>query len=187
IDITEPVSNTQVNPEQLGGGFEGDILLPPLTKGTGKLGASSRWPDGIVPYDMSKITDPKDQQMIKDAMQKLVWEVATVESGKDTRKACVYFRPREANDKTYLIVEYGQGCSAHVGNFVGTHTLTLQKQVPGKGHCFIQGIIMHELLHVLGFWHEQSRHDRDDYLTINHENIGDNMVGLLNIREQRCS
>jgi len=57
-------------------------------------------------------------------------------------------------------------CWSFVGRiFSGGQTLSI-----GNG-CGLKAIVEHEFLHALGFWHEQSRYDRDDYVTINFEHI----------------
>lgn len=43
----------------LGGGFEGDIILPPdfdTSRGVAIFGTPRRWPNRMVPYDISAIT-----------------------------------------------------------------------------------------------------------------------------------
>ena len=48
--------------------------------------------------------------------------------------------------------------------------LNLQGHTIGKG-CMRQGTIIHEFLHALGFIHQQSAADRDDYVEIVWDNI----------------
>lgn len=112
-----------------------DPLSLKETKGVATFG-SHQWPNGIVPYDLSAITckhqyridldfffwmsisfiASRHQDMIVEAMQILMYAVATPVSGETNRKACVYFRPRTRGDRNYFRVIYGDGCSGTVRN-----------------------------------------------------------------------
>lgn len=55
-----------------------------------------------------------------------------------------------------------------------------QKLSLGLGNgCNLTATVMHELLHALGFWHEQSRADRNLYVEILWENIQGGSYALI--------
>uniref|UniRef100_A0A915BQ35 Zinc metalloproteinase n=1 Tax=Parascaris univalens TaxID=6257 RepID=A0A915BQ35_PARUN len=59
------------------------------------------------------------------------------------------------------------GCASNVGR----HPLGEAQFVSLAPECLRLGVIAHEVAHALGFWHEQSRPDRDNYVTVRWENI----------------
>ncbi|KAK2892389.1 hypothetical protein Q8A67_012377 [Cirrhinus molitorella] len=96
-------------------------------------------------------------------------------------KSCVDFKPRAA-EEFYISVESHEGCWSYIGrSSPGGQTLSI-----GNG-CGIKGIVEHEFLHALGFYHEQSRYDRDDYVTINYENIKKGYESYFNKRSENSS
>ncbi|XP_077383203.1 meprin A subunit beta-like [Festucalex cinctus] len=80
-------------------------------------------------------------------------------------KSCIDFKVRD--DELYFIsVKKLSGCFSYVGR------ATPEGQDLSIGQsCDHIAIVEHEFLHALGFYHEQSREDRDDYVTIVFENI----------------
>jgi hypothetical protein len=53
-------------------------------------------------------------------------------------------------------------------------TDTLGQAVVLNAECLNPGTIRHELMHTLGFRHEQARADRDEYVKIVWDNIAEN-------------
>ncbi|VDM66487.1 unnamed protein product [Strongylus vulgaris] len=40
-----------------------------------------------------------------------------------------------------------------------------------RSSCIAEEVIIHELLHVIGLWHEHMREDRDQYITVLWDNV----------------
>ena len=57
-------------------------------------------------------------------------------------------------------------CYSYIGETGGAK----QDLSIGTG-CKHKGIVIHEFMHALGFYHEQSRYDRDQYVRIDFSNI----------------
>lgn len=57
-------------------------------------------------------------------------------------------------------------CWSYVGRQGGSQTVSLSRQ-----GCLYHGTVQHELLHALGFNHEQTRSDRDNHIQVVWDNI----------------
>jgi hypothetical protein len=147
--------------------FEGDIILGRVedlrrtADGTGDVqqavvitGQQFRWPNGRVAYEI----DPAlpNPQRVTDAVAH--WEA-------NTNLRFVARTPANAAQwPDFVRFVDGGGCSSAVGRQGGMQITTL-----GSG-CGT-GNAIHEIGHVIGLWHEQSREDRDSFVTIVWANI----------------
>lgn len=80
---------------------------------------------------------------------------------------CIRFVPR-ANEKDYVaFTNEATGCWSEVGKSGGEQEINFQTP-----DCMVLiGTVLHEILHALGFFHEQNRYDRDDFVRVNFQNI----------------
>jgi hypothetical protein len=111
-----------------------------------------------------------------------------IQAGLDdiTAKTCIRFQTR-TSESDYVFVVRGDsvsGCWSYVGRIGGRQELNLQVATSG-GHCIWHHVVSHEFIHAIGYYHEQSRTDRDDFVNINWDNIypGNDNSGLnINIK-----
>lgn len=145
-----------VNPEELGNYAEGDILFPAFLSRNGLKAESARWPKGVIPYLISPYFNANQVKLIHDAMEEY------------HKYTCIKFKPYSGKEKDYIRITAGNtGCWSSVGRVGGRQDVNLQ--VPG---CVTKkGTVTHELMHAVGFLHEQSRYERDQYVTIEWKNI----------------
>lgn len=79
---------------------------------------------------------------------------------------CVLFSDR-TNETDYVDVFSGDDCGAQIGRMGGRQEFSL-----GNRWCPVQhGMILHDLLHVLGFEHMHQHPKRDEFVNIYWENI----------------
>ncbi|XP_018410803.1 PREDICTED: meprin A subunit beta-like [Nanorana parkeri] len=127
--------------------FEGDIKTDQKNARNTIIGDKYRWPR-TVPYYLEDSLEINAKGVILKAFERY------------RLKTCIDFKPW-AGEKNYISVFKDNGCYSYVGNQEwGKQPLSI-----GSG-CDIVETVQHEFLHALGFHHEQSRSDRDDYVTI---------------------
>ncbi|MEE6499024.1 hypothetical protein FKM82_003291 [Ascaphus truei] len=106
-----------------------------------------------VPYTLSFIYDDREKARISTALEELM------------TLSCIEFVDH-TTEKDYLKIHSGKGCWSHIGKLGGGQIVSL-----ARGSCLSHGIIQHEVLHSLGFIHEQNRSDRDQYVDIMYQYI----------------
>ncbi|XP_017067072.2 seminal metalloprotease 1 [Drosophila eugracilis] len=149
----------ETDPELTAGYFQGDMDVD-FTR-NGHLSETRRWPNATVPYRISEEFDAPYVEYIKIGMQFIEYY------------SCIRFVPATEDEENYVFVlPSTSGCSSNVGYQPGQRTVKL-KPGPLDSGCFKLGTIQHELLHTLGFHHQQCSPDRDEFVKIVDENISE--------------
>nr|CAD2187523.1 unnamed protein product [Meloidogyne enterolobii] len=117
------------------------------------------WNNARIPYALSSQYSSYSRSVIASAMQEYA------------KHTCIQWTPRTAMDRDYVYIVPERGCYSMVGRTTDRQILSL-----GNG-CIQKGIIIHEMMHAVGFFHEQSRPDRDDFIAILWHNILPGMQG----------
>lgn len=139
--------------------YHGDVLigdtkdLPNIKKQKFvKRGKSQKWPDGKVPFVIDTSLPNYDQ--ILEAIDYM------------NTTTNIQLNPRE-DEKNYVTIVAGEmDCYSYAGMIGGEQEIFLTPR------CRLKEVV-HELMHTIGFFHEQNREDRDQYVQILWENIAD--------------
>ncbi|KAF8770922.1 Zinc metalloproteinase nas-7 like protein [Argiope bruennichi] len=138
---------------------------------------SRLWPKAVVPYTIDDEYSKQERSVIEKAM-KDIQSISFLHSRTPTPKkaslksfGAIFWEVSLAMmshfylDFVYKRISDRFRCRAVVGYIGRRSKLTL-----GHG-CIWVARVLHELLHVLGFFHEHTRPDRDDFVTIFDDNI----------------
>jgi len=130
-----------------------------------------QWVNGVLYYSLLNVPDQASKTMIDSALSNASSMVGNRQDG----TPCITFNnidntgavpPRKF--VSVLSPTQSSGCSSPAGlqRYMGNNqSLNL------ASGCYNQHTIVHEFMHALGFNHEQSRPDRDYFLTVNWTNV----------------
>jgi len=151
---------------------EGDMVLgrvdhrglleaPFRPRGLGQRGKFDRWPDGIVPYAYHPSLSAIQQANVEEALARLNSRTRISLVPADSAEAAGY--------DDYVLFEPSNGCASYVGR-----QLTENAQSLWVADSCSVGSIVHEIAHAIGLFHEHTRPDRDNKVTIAWDEIIEN-------------
>lgn len=112
------------------------------------------WPNGVVPIKTEGITD-QQKEILKSIFERL---------SNNANLTFPEYNPSKHGNAYALFKKGDNHCYAQVGYTGSINTVSLSEGCGWKE-------VFHEVMHVLGFFHEQNRFDRDDFLQVIWENI----------------
>ncbi|XP_069139959.1 blastula protease 10-like [Argopecten irradians] len=125
------------------------------------------WPHGVIPYKFEtrrrRFMNAKSKIYIRIAMKH--WERYTCLEFVDIVKQKQRYSDlrKVIKHDHYLSFGTGKGCASMVG-YTSRHAQPIYLKEPG---CTMPGIVVHEIGHAVGFYHEQCREDRDHFVNVN--------------------
>uniref|UniRef100_UPI0037E7B72E hatching enzyme 1.2-like n=1 Tax=Semicossyphus pulcher TaxID=241346 RepID=UPI0037E7B72E len=116
-----------------------------------------KWTDGkvYIPYYITNHFSSREKAIITRGLESF------------SSFSCIRFRPSRSSDRDWLSIESQNGCYSYVGRRGGKQVVSLARR-----GCLYHGTVQHELLHALGFNHEQTRSDRDNHIKLSVQNSG---------------
>ncbi|XP_022525752.2 hatching enzyme 1.2-like [Astyanax mexicanus] len=155
IEEAENADLDQINPTIT----YGDIAVNPRTRNAHPCTARGcKWPkhsNGLVyvPVEISSRYNEAEKSVILNGLASFY------------RTTCIRFVWRKTS-QDYLSFIPKDGCWSYLGRQGGKQEVSLQ-----RSGCIYHQTVQHEVLHALGFHHEQVRSDRDKHVTILTKNI----------------
>lgn len=153
------------NPPAVIPGFrlvDGCILVPDDGYGDRSYVPGSAWPSGYIPFEFASDVTQANRQHMKNAMWIVSQTVADINFVERANGEVPYVYITNNAPAGTAGVSYGIGLS----NWFGANEMAMAADY--WDNTFIAA---HELMHRLGFHHEQSRPDRDDHVNIEWDNI----------------
>ncbi|XP_039248817.2 meprin A subunit alpha-like isoform X2 [Styela clava] len=103
---------------------------------------------------------PKKIPVMYDDTISLLAKAAIDEARREYElRTCLSF-PERTDEENFIQFTTLSGCWSYVGMQGGSQNISIGQR------CEMMSTVVHEMMHAIGIWHEQSRADRDDYVEI---------------------